>query len=203
MFSTLYPVGTLWSNFQKHSKYAQHCNCWIHWSHMTGNIQNVLNIWPLGIFWSHNRAYLKYIQHLITGHILVICCLFSQCVQHVSTGYLGPCPQCVGDPPSDGPHLCQPVWLLTSCPPLLSLISSLTNTLPVWLGTSGRRAVVGLTKIIESPSDRVTMHDHHSFITMRYAHVWPYEVEIPTPYYHVASLLPCIVSLVSIPSVPL
>jgi hypothetical protein len=32
---------------------------------------------------------------LITGHMLITCCLCSQCVHHVPTGYLGPRPQCL------------------------------------------------------------------------------------------------------------
>ena len=30
-----------------------------------------------------------------SGHIGVTCCLCSQCVHNVSTGYMGPCPQCL------------------------------------------------------------------------------------------------------------
>ena len=62
---------------------------------MAGHIQNVLRMYPLGILGSHNRIYLKCTQHLITGHIGVTCCLCSQCVHNVPSGYLGPCPQCL------------------------------------------------------------------------------------------------------------
>ena len=61
---------------------------------MAGHIQNVLRMYPLGILGSHNRIYLKCTQHLITGHIGVTCCLCSQSVHNVPSGYLGPCPQC-------------------------------------------------------------------------------------------------------------
>ena len=67
---------------------------WVHWSHMAGHIQNVFRMYPLGILGSHNRVYSKCTQHLITGHIGVTCCLCSQCVHNVPSGYLGPCPQC-------------------------------------------------------------------------------------------------------------
>ena len=33
-------------------------------------------------------------QNVPTGCIGAICCLCSQCVHNVSTGYMGPCPQC-------------------------------------------------------------------------------------------------------------
>jgi len=61
---------------------------------MAGHIQNVLRMYPLDISGSHSRVYLKCTQHLITGHIGVTCCLCSQCVHNVPSGYLGPCPQC-------------------------------------------------------------------------------------------------------------
>ena len=48
----------------------------------------------LGKLESHGRGHLKYIQPIPTGHIGVTCCLYSQCIQHVPSGYLGPCPQC-------------------------------------------------------------------------------------------------------------
>jgi len=89
------PLGTLWSHFAEHWKCAQFFTHWVHWSHMAGHIQNVLRMYPLGILGSHNRIYLKCTQHLITGHIGVTCCLSSQCVHNVPSGYLGPCPQCL------------------------------------------------------------------------------------------------------------
>ena len=61
---------------------------------MAGHIQNVLRMYPLGISRSHSGVHLKCTQHLITGHIGVTCCLCSQCVHNVPSGYLGPCPQC-------------------------------------------------------------------------------------------------------------
>jgi len=48
----------------------------------------------LGKLESHGRGHLKCIQSIPTGHIGVTCCLYSQCIQHVSGGYLDPCPQC-------------------------------------------------------------------------------------------------------------
>jgi len=48
----------------------------------------------LGKLESHGRGHLKCTQPIPTGHIGVTCCLYSQCIQHVPGGYLGPCPQC-------------------------------------------------------------------------------------------------------------
>jgi len=48
----------------------------------------------LGKLESHGRGHLKCTQPIPTGHIGVTCCLYSQCIQHVSGGYFGPCPQC-------------------------------------------------------------------------------------------------------------
>ena len=93
IYSAFYPLGTLWSHFAKHWKCAQMFGHWVHWSQMAGDIQNVLSMCLLGISGSHNRVYLKCTQHLITGHIGVTCWLWSQCFHHVSSGYLGPCPQ--------------------------------------------------------------------------------------------------------------
>src|SRR5882757_1409992 len=39
--------------------------------------------------------YFECTQFLIAGHIVITYCLCFQCVQHVPTGYLGPCPQCL------------------------------------------------------------------------------------------------------------
>jgi len=94
IYSAFYPLGTLWLDFAEHSKCAQLFAHWVHWSHMTGHIQNILSMCPLGISGSHSRVYLKCTQHLITGHIGVTCWLCSQCFHHVPSGYLGPCPQC-------------------------------------------------------------------------------------------------------------
>ena len=46
---------------------------------------------------NHCREYSKCIQFLIAGYIVVKCCLPPQCTHHVSTGYMGPCPQCEDD----------------------------------------------------------------------------------------------------------
>ena len=48
----------------------------------------------LGKLESHGRGRLKCTQPIPTGHIGVTCCLYSQCIQYVPGGYLGPCPQC-------------------------------------------------------------------------------------------------------------
>ena len=79
-------------------------------------------MYPLGILGSHNRVYSKCTQHLITGHIGVTCCLCSQCVHNVLTGYLGPCPQCGSDrfcpkaifPVQVGKSIRQPISALDS-----------------------------------------------------------------------------------------
>src|SRR5882757_7085450 len=47
-----------------------------HWSHKSGNVQNVPTVFT-------------------TRHIVITCCLYSQCVHHVLTRYFGPCPQCM------------------------------------------------------------------------------------------------------------
>ena len=49
----------------------------------------------LGKLESHGRGHLKCTQPIPTGRIGVTCCLYSQCIQHVPGGYLGPCPQCL------------------------------------------------------------------------------------------------------------
>ena len=87
------PTGHIVITFRQHWKCAQFFTHWVHQSHMAGHIQNVLRMYPLGILRSHNRVYLECTQHLITGHIEVTCCLCSQCVHNVPSGYLGPCPQ--------------------------------------------------------------------------------------------------------------
>jgi len=50
----------------------------------------------LGKLESHGRGHLKCTKPIPTGHIGVTCCLYSQCIQYVPGGYLGPCPQCYG-----------------------------------------------------------------------------------------------------------
>jgi len=89
-----YSLGILESHFAENFECAQFFTHWVHWSHMAGHIQNMLRMYPLGILGSHNRVYSKCTQHLITGHIGVTCCLCSQCVHNVPSGYLGSCPQC-------------------------------------------------------------------------------------------------------------
>jgi len=92
----------------EHSKCIQHVSirliswethCKFDWR--TGGDYNLgtFQMYPacsgLGKLESHGRGHLKCTQPVPTGHIGVTCCLYSQCIQYVPGGYLGPCPQCV------------------------------------------------------------------------------------------------------------
>ena len=83
---------------------------WEHVGHMPGQILNVTDhvtagqivatvvVQILNKFGTHILATLvgKFDcdQNVPTGCIGATCCLCSQCVHNVSTGYIGPCPQC-------------------------------------------------------------------------------------------------------------
>ena len=96
MYSPWDQLGTLRSNLDELSKCTHNDTHWVHWGHMGEIIENVLKICPLGTLGSHNGAHLKCTQILITGHIGITCCLYSQCVHNVPSGYFGPCPQWEG-----------------------------------------------------------------------------------------------------------
>jgi len=73
-----------------------HCKFdWRTWGNYNlGTFQMYPACSSLGKLESHGRGHLKCTQPIPTGHIGVTCCLYSQCIQHVPGGYLGPCPQC-------------------------------------------------------------------------------------------------------------
>ena len=103
---------------------------------MAGHIQSVLRMYPLGISGSHSGVYLKCTQHLITGHIGVTCCLCSQCIHNVPSGYLGPCPQC-----EQLQETLRPLYVSPSvCVTLLNPCSA-----PDSGATNGRGGIVSLT----------------------------------------------------------
>src|SRR5882757_10948493 len=86
----LWPLGKLWSHSDAHLKCEQPLT------------SGYIVVTYVGTFkmcsdWAHcgciMRKNSKCTQLLIAGHIVITYCLCFQCVQHVPTGYLGPCPQ--------------------------------------------------------------------------------------------------------------
>ena len=69
------PLPPVWSHWCWSFKMQPICNWWTHVGHSGSK---------------HSEC----AQFLITGYIVINCCLSPQCTHHVPTGYMGPCPQC-------------------------------------------------------------------------------------------------------------
>ena len=119
----IYPITTLNSHLWVYFKCAQFfttgcivitlgqsfkmgaiCNWQAHFGHSGSKHSDCAQFLTL---WTHCGEHSKCTQFLITGYIVVKCCLSPQCTHYVPTGYMGPCPQCrqVGIGPIQHPEV--------------------------------------------------------------------------------------------------